>query len=250
MTSGSNWRIEHHLLCACARRRAVHPVVRLPAGASIDWASFMRLADWHEVTDLLLSPLRAATFDVPRELVDALDRRLLEKTAENLARTTQLVALLELFRGHGIRALAFKGPTLAAGIYGHLGLRNSADLDILVDRRHASRVRPLMLRAGYTLPPREDQRCGSLLYGLLPAAGRDDTLVPGNPHHAAVDIHVGFAFWTQGIRLDPDGLFDRATTVDVAGHPVLTLCPDDLLLVLAIHGMMHGWCLLRFVTDV
>ena len=61
---------------------------------------------------------------------------------------------------------------------------------------------------------------------------------------------MAFAFWTQGIRLATRQLFARATVVDVAGARIATLSPGDLLLVLSIHGMMHGWSVLRFIRDI
>jgi hypothetical protein len=187
---------------------------------------------------------------VPPGILNGLEQRVLQTTARNLACTRQLAGLLQRLGARGIRALTFKGPTLAAGSYGHLGLRSSSDLDLLVDRRSASRVRQLMLVDGYTLPPRRRQFVGSLLFGLYAGAGRDDTLRAPNPGLADVDIHVAFAFWTQGIRLDTDAMFERAVTTDVAGESLPTLCPEDLLLVLAIHGMMHGWSRLRLVSDI
>ena len=52
------------------------------------------------------------------------------------------------------------------------------------------------------------------------------------------------------MRLDTDALFARAIGVEVAGLRITTLCPDDHLLALAIHGTMHGWSVLRFISDI
>lgn len=65
-----------------------------------------------------------------------------------------------------------------------------------------------------------------------------------------IDLHVAFATWRYGIRLNAVSLFERSTTVDVAGHRLPTLHPHDLLLVLAIHGMSHQWRHLRLVSDI
>jgi hypothetical protein len=135
-------------------------------------------------------------------------------------------------------------------MYGHLGLRSCADIDILVHRRDAPRVRPLLLDEGYTLPARQRRRGGSLIYGLWSATGRDDTLLPPRPDLAPVDVHVAFMKWTQGNRLDIDEVFQRAVTIEIAGVTLPTFCADHLLLVLSIHGMMHGWSVLRHVRDI
>lgn len=242
---------EHALLCQCARRSPSRPALGQQLElAPIDWAHFFARAEAHGVTELLLPGLTARRPDVPGSIVERLENRCLEMTALNLQRTRQLADLLQRFQAHGIRALSFKGAALAVGVYGHLGRRSFVDLDVLVHPKDVSRVRPLMLADGYTLPPRRRHRAGSLLYGLCPAAGREDTLLPGRPGHVPVDVQVAFACWTQGIRLDTGALFDRAITVDVADVPIATLGPDDHLLMLAIHGMVHGWSLLRFVSDI
>ncbi len=245
-------RPELAVLCACARRSAqMSGLGAMPdAAADVDWDNLLASAEAHGVTELLLAPLSSSALNVPARIVEQLEQHQLEVTGLSLKRATQLVGLLRHLSDHGIRALTFKGPTLAAGAYGHLGRRLSNDLDILVRRRDISRVRPLLLADGYTLPARTRHRTGSLAYGLFPGAGRDDTLLPGQPWQTAVDVHIAFAYWTLGIRLDTNELFDRAVTVDVAGHAVATLCPNDLLLVLAIHGMMHGWAFLRFASDI
>lgn len=242
---------EARILCACARRRAQTPDVALPddVGTDPDWDAVLRLADTHGVAELLTAPCASGTLTVPPSILADLTQRELEATGLNLNRTTQVVEVLGLLAAHQIHALTFKGPALAQAVYGHLGRRVSNDIDILVDRRDVSRVRQVLLDNGYRVPPGAPRK-GSLIHGLLPSAGRDDTLLPTRPGQTSVDVHVAFAHWTMGIRLDVRAMFDRATTVRIAGQTVPTLCPDDLLPVLAIHGMMHGWHALRLVSDI
>lgn len=241
---------EARILCACARRLAQVSDVALPVGVGPDWDAVLRLADAHGVAELLTAPLSSSALTVPPAIVADLKRRELEATGLNLNRTTQLVEVLALLSAHQIRALTFKGPAFAQGVYGHLGRRVSNDIDILVDRGDVARVRSVLLAEGYQLPPRAPRSGGSLIYGLVPDVGRDDTLLPGRQGHTSVDVHVTFARWTLGLRLDETAMFERSVTVEIAGHPVRTLCPDDLLLALSIHGMMHGWHALRLVSDI
>ena len=239
------------LLLQCLRsdtaRSAASP---FPETTSIDWDRVVFLSDSHGVTELLLDRLAKAGANPPGPIRHVLQQRVIDATGANLARTRQIADVLQRLRAGGIRAIAFKGPTLAVTAYGHLGRRSSADIDLLVHPADATRVRPLLLQNGYVLPNRRKHRGGSLIYGLYPAAGRDDTLLPAGDGLAAVDVHVAFAYWTLGIRLDTPALLDRAVTVDVAGVPIPTCCADDLLLVLTIHGMMHGWSLLRYICDI
>jgi hypothetical protein len=251
-SQAGGWRPEHAWLCRLARTniapRALEELAR--DAASLDFDVLFATADLHGVTELLHPAFAAVRATLPASALERLETRVVQVTALNLSRAAQLIQLIERLRSSGIDALAFKGPTLSQIIYGQLGRRASTDLDILVHRRDAARVRPLLVADGYSLPPRRRHRGGSLLYGLFPAAGRDDTLLPPVPALAAVDVHVGFSYWTQGIRMDVDALFTRAVGVDVLGRTVRTLSPDDLLLVLSIHGLMHGWSALRLLTDI
>jgi hypothetical protein len=243
-------RAETDLLCACARRRAQISGPAPLSDTNVDWNTLLGAANTHGVTELLLAPLTSAGLRVPPSVLTHLEQRSIEVTGVNLQRATEVAGLLQTLSDHGVRALTFKGPALAVGVYGHLGRRFSGDIDVFVDRRDIERVRPLLLELGYRVPPRAPRRRGSLLYGLIPSAGRDDMLWPGQPWQTFVDVHVAFASWRFGIRLEPQALFERAITLDVAGQRLTTLCPNDLLLVLAIHGMMHCWLTLRLVSDI
>ena len=245
-------RREHALLYQLLRADVPASVLAdfVVAGSPLDWTALLETADEHGVTEHLLRPLSSIPRHVPADVLRLLRDRVSHVAAINLRYTRQLAGLLEHLSAHRIAALAFKGPVLAAGIYGQLGLRACVDLDVLVDRHAALRVRPLLMAQGYTLPPRRRRRGGALLHGLYPGAGRDDTLFAPRPDLAAVDVHVAFAFWTHGVRLDTRALFARSVSVDVAGVRVATLCPEDLLLILSIHGMMHGWSFLRHIGDI
>ena len=240
---------EAALLCACARRRAQDSALPPTTSLNVDWDAVLRAADAHAVTELLTAPLKSRATHVPPQVMAHLQQRSVEVTSQNLGRITELIDVLTLLTTAGIRALTFKGPTLAAA-YGHIGRRRSSDLDIFVARRDVSRVRPLLLSRGYRIPPQARWRGDSLLYGLLPAAGRSDTLLPSHPKQSMIDVHVAFAAWRYDIRIDTRSLFDRAVAVEVAGRALPTLCPDDLLLVLAIHGMTHAWGNLRLISDI
>lgn len=243
---------ETTLLCACARRSAQIPgrqPVAIP-DSTLNWPALLHTANAHGVGELLWAALSPATGEVPADVLMHLERRVIEATAENLKRTTELAGLLATFSNHGIRALAFKGPVLAAGVYGHLGRRVSSDLDILIRRQDVPLIRPLLIARGYTMPPRVPGRCRSLLDGLVPEVGRVDEWLPGRPEQTAIDVHVRFASWRFAIDLDTDAVFERSGTVDVAGHSIATLDVHDLLLALAIHGMMHNWWPLRLVSDI
>ena len=95
-------------------------------------------------------------------------------------------------------------------------------------------------RIGENLSPRIMAACFES-YGqdVLFADGR----VPVEPH---------WAFSPRALRVDlnMDGLWERATPLDIAERPILTLSPEDTLLVACLHGSKEKWWRLLWVADI
>ena len=86
---------------------------------------------------------------VPPGILEKLRTYFLINTGRNLALTTKLLELIQLFKGNGITAIPFKGPVLAESIYGDPALRQFDDLDILIHRNDAIKAFQLLLSYGY-----------------------------------------------------------------------------------------------------
>lgn len=240
---------ERALLLLCARVRipaADHPRIRALTAQTLDWDDVVETADWHGVASLLLKSLQSAGADVPRMVLERLEHRVIETTAANLSRVKQLADVLNALHTQRIPGVAWKGPGFAACAYGHIGLRASADIDLIVPREFIRDVRDVMMREGY-IP---SNRTRHLFDSVVPATAREYEFVPPDPRWAAVEAQVAVAPWPLAVRLSAQDLIDRATVIDVASVSVPMLCAEDLLLALALHGTSHLWASLRLMTDV
>lgn len=245
----SDWTRPERLVLDCVQRtpsRAALARIRESAAGPLDWEQVVRIAEEQAVWASLLETAKRLSLDVPAMLRDDLQQRLVATTAQNLARTSQLARILALLRTKGVTAIAFKGPSLSAYASDHLGGRSSVDLDLLVSPGAAQRVCAIMLACGYSLA---DSGADGL-DGVYPAARREAVFLPPPGDPAPIEVQVTVSTWSLAIRLDTDGLIDRAITVCVAGVPVTTLCPEDLLLTLAIHGIRHVWAHVRLIADI
>ena len=65
-----------------------------------------------------------------------------------------------------------------------------------------------------------------------------------------VDLHCAFAPKALDVNLDMNGLWNRACPTDVAGRSVLSLSPEDTLLIACLHGCKDKWWRLLWVADV
>ena len=102
----------------------------------IEWTYLVGIARTHAVMPLLYRTLHSTCPDaVPNEILEQLRDHFYANAGRNLFLTKELLKLLHLFEAHKIPAIPYKGPVLAASIYGNLALREFGDLDILVHER-------------------------------------------------------------------------------------------------------------------
>ncbi len=207
--------------------------------ASADWGRFESLAKHHGLAPLVLQGAEAL---LPDRLSQELRRRAERVAKQNLYFTATLLRLLSELKKDGIEAVPYKGPTLAAELYGDVALREFCDLDLLVKRadvpRAVARLRQMGYREAFALTGAQEQ--AHLRSGCEIAM--DDGRVP-------VEIHWDVVPRTFSLSLG-EAFRGRTRTVSLAGAPVTSLGLEDLYIVLAVHGGTHLWGRLVWVSDV
>lgn len=211
---------------------------------SFDWELLVNSAFHHGVTGLLCSSLVAATPGlVPEEIIDAAEEHLKQQQEKNQTQANQLTGILDELDRTGIQAIPFKGLTLAMSAYGSLNLRSSRDLDILIHKEDRQSCINRLGELGYihetNLTPRQWQE-------FLDYAGEEILFGPGVP----IEPHWAFAPRTLAIRLDYAAVRDRAREITFNNQSILSLSPEDELIVLCIHGCKEEWAKLKWVIDV
>jgi putative nucleotidyltransferase-like protein len=193
---------------------------------------------------LLYQSLRAVGSDViPTAALTQLRTHYLANTKHNLFLTGELLRVLHLFDTHGIPALPFKGPTLAAAVYGKLALRQYSDLDILVHKQDIPHVKTLLTAHGYQLPLTHAQEEAIWKHHYHYAFVREDGRV-------MVEMHWAFTRQYWPVPLDLAHVWARPALVALAGTSVSTFPPEELLFILCVHGSKERWTLLKWVCDV
>lgn len=236
---------EVELLLCCARSRpetADAGRIRALVQAGLDWEHLLALADRHGTLPLLYWNLNALCPEALPEATLARLRAFFQANARrNLFLTGELVALLRLLEAAGITAVPFKGPVLAASVYGNLALRQFSDLDILVQERDVPRATELLVSQGYR----------SWAGEARPAHQRERKFTHDGKG-VAVDLHWGFTNRHIPFALDLERLWERLEPIALAGATLHTLAPEDLLLVLCVHGSKHAipWEGLNWIGDV
>jgi hypothetical protein len=187
-----------------------------------------------------LVPLRE---ELPSDLRDRMRREVHGNAARNCYLASEMVRLCEVLDQHGVRALALKGPALAADVYGDVTLRQFTDLDLLVREKDLGATFAALAANGFHTKAPLKRLAGKHSSAWEVTLVREAGLFVLDLHWRLSPPY--FPFTPEG-----DELWDRAVQVDLGPGRVSTLCPEDLILFLCAHAAKHGWQSLSGVCDV
>jgi hypothetical protein len=240
-------RSETELLLCCAQSSMSAERtgrVRALLGEDIDWAYLLQTAHRHRLIPLLYQNLSTICPEaVPRATLNQLKRYFHINGLNNRFLTKELLRLLSLFEANGVLAVPYKGPVLAAAVYGHLALRVFDDLDVLIHKRDLLKAKELLITDGYQLALTQAQEAFFLKnryhYHFVHANDK-----------VHVELHWAFtrSYWTFPLTLAH--LQKRLESVSLAGTTVPSIAVEDLLLILCAHGAKHHWERLGWICDV
>jgi hypothetical protein len=205
-------------------------------------ADLIRLAiHRHQVGPMLQAVLQrereVVAEPLMRELVDCRARNA-DRQVSDLAR---LHAIADIFAERGISWLSLKGTPQAARLYGDPSLRPSSDIDILVSPRDFVRAVTALAENGY-IPSNPPVPTGRLR-ALVLAAVRDVSLIAGDDHRCAVELHrrlfLAVGARTRRLRLTPD-----------TGALPTPRLDADLACYLVLHGAQSYWVRLKWLADL
>ncbi|WP_299413664.1 nucleotidyltransferase family protein [Acaryochloris sp. IP29b_bin.148] len=208
--------------------------------AGINWPLFLEQVEHHWVMMQIYPHLKQwCSSTIPASLLSQLEVTYFANTARNLLLVTELLKLLQLLTAHDIVAIPFKGPILAVSAYGHLARRQFSDLDILVAPADFHRALALLNeQAGYQKLP-TTYRLYPHEYPLVSADG-----------NIFIDLHqqiAGKDFFTFPLQFEE--MTQRLQDITLLHASVPCFHPEDVLLILCVHGSKHGWELLSWICD-
>lgn len=235
------------MLCARLKLDEVQAErVRTLAQSGLKWTNLFALAQRHALIPLLFFQLnRVAADQVPPEQLKELRNRAQSNAALNVVLTGEMVRLLQLFESNQIPGIPYKGPALGVGVYRNLALRQFADLDILVPDKDVWKATELLIKEGYqahfVIPPKKHSSFIRLSYVRL---------FQHETQPITVELHWRLAPRFFGAHFDTSNLWQRSGCIELQGSSVRIPPPEDLLLMLCIHGAKDCWLKLEWVCGL
>lgn len=239
---------EGALILACVRAHYnssesadLSSFVRTKAG----WRKALSTARRHGIVPLVYESLSRRPANFPDSVQKQLRRDFRESAANSFLYAAELVRLCSNLEQRGIPTIAFKGPTLAALLYGKLSLRTVRDLDLLVAKEQIQPALHALDTLGYTPVAGID--------GAPPSVSGDirkHILLAHRLHGFAVELHWAISESSFHFPLSFKQLWVERQIVRVMDRPVATLGREHMLLTMCAHGTNHCWGSLKWICDI
>ena len=209
-----------------------------------DWEALLAMAAEHSLAPIVCKNLEACAGDaLPSAWRQRFRNEFVRISCRNLALSAELLRVLQALESRSVNATPYKGPVLAAQAYGDVGLREFADLDLIVPQTQIATAHAALVALGYR----------SLLPGVEKPDGFRD--IPGQYAYSKdpetmVELHTERTLRYFPRSLDLHELCERREFVNVAGRQVLTFSLEDTFLLLCVHGSKHIWERLGWIADI
>ncbi|MCY7283873.1 MAG: nucleotidyltransferase family protein [Cyanobacteria bacterium CAN_BIN43] len=241
---------EHELIICCARLQAeAHTVERIKSlvRQDLDWQSVIRLAQQQGVMPLLYVNLqKICAASVPINVLQSLEQLFSTNRFSSLLLTSELIKIFTLLEKQAIAVVPYKGPVLAAAVYGDVSLRQYCDLDLVLQQENILPVKQLLIEQGYE--PKDSMTEAEELAFLQSKTEHNYTLV----HYGKkiiVELH-----WRITPRftslIEPKHFWQNLKPASLAGANFLNLSLEDWLPILCVHGSRHRWERLTWLCDI
>jgi hypothetical protein len=203
------------------------------------------MARRHRTFPLLYRGLMATCPDAIPEVSIAELRSMYDTNSQrNYHLTGQLIRALRALDARGVRAIPYRGPLLAREFYGDLALRRFSDLDVLVRPPDVARARETISSLGYRLSTEFEVAEQTLLHA------HHYPFVLANASPVLLELHWAIAEAYFGFSLNAERVWGRLEATEFWGTRVMSLAPEDLLIVLCVHASKHAWSNLSLICDV
>lgn len=220
----------------------IHQAVSEP----VDFLKAANLASRHGLAPCLIHQLlQHVAVTLPESVVVEFRRRLHAHTLRIMQLTGQLFQIVESLQGHGIRALAFKGPVLSQQLYGQPFGREFVDLDILVPTEAVSQVITLLGADGF------EAQFG-LTLGQLTRFQKNwcEMALYNRTRNIQVEIHWRLFPPDYSFSPPAETAWEATNQVFIAQRPIRTLSIENQLLFACSHQAKHNWSRLGWLMDL
>ncbi len=210
----------------------------------IDWDYFKQLTNHHRIWPLVYWNLNLADSKaISKQFLDHLKDQFNQTALRNLFLSQKLLELLELLKSNHIDAIPYKGSFLASEYYGNLALRQFGDIDILVKQKDILNVRAILIDSGFIPLDKLDKKNEKIFL-----KHNYDFHFNSSDGKFHVEIHWQLIY--RPLQPAIEYIWESCINTKFFGTEVLTLPPEEWLVILCLHGYKHYWQRLKWLCDI
>jgi len=204
-------------------------LARLRAYSTQDWVSVLEEAQRHGVLPLLAGRMLRMEPDLvlAKQVQQRLQTVRLQAASLNLRLYHKLGQILQRMHAAAIPVIVLKGAHLAELVYEDIAMRPMGDVDLMVQKKDLERSYALIEEMGYQAQRRfRLERMVKEHHHLPPLLSNNGPVV---------EVHWNIAYPGHTLKVDLDGLWQRAQEAQIEGAPARVLSAEDLLVHLCLH---------------
>ena len=204
-------------------------------------------AEYHGVLPVVCRRVLQSSFaqTLDSEVRDQLRRRFQADLVRSLPLVGEVSRVVEEFGRAGVPIIPYKGPVLAEQLWGDAALRVCDDLDFLVEKRSVEEAGVLLDRLGY-------RRVSPIASHLRPALLRNASEEQFQHRETGLLLELQWSPAPRvfAVRYKTEQVWQRVASISFAGGAVPAPSPEDLLMLLSVHGWKHNWSRLLWLGDI
>lgn len=211
----------------------------------IDWEEVFLKAHAHRLTPLLWFHLKQFKGKIPIQILQRIETLYQENLKRSFFQTGELIKLCKLFETFDIPVIPYKGPALAAQIYGDISLREFADLDLLIRWTDVHKARKLLLEHGFQMAVEiPDEKLN------LYSRSECDQVFTRDATGVYLELHWAITPPYFCFNLTTEDLLNNAVDITLGGRKVKGFKAEELLLVLSVNGTKEIWRRLEWLCAI
>ncbi|OHB71582.1 MAG: hypothetical protein A2W23_01965 [Planctomycetes bacterium RBG_16_43_13] len=235
-----------------ARLSTVPPYI-IPDADNIEWGRVLEIARSEETAGILYKNIRLLQIKVPADVLAGLEKIHLSVVSRNILQAGQLREVLKSLADKEISSIPLKGSVLSRFIYPELGLRDMADIDVLIKKDTLRETDAALRSLGYnshdfityhsTLTTYHSFYRNSVSY----FKESDTTPSVLHLHWHIVNASVPLFMYS----IDVEKIWEEVEEVDFGdGVKAFAMPPHFLLLHLSEHTLKHSFSTLIHLADI
>ncbi len=210
--------------------------------SGVDWKYLLELAQVHGISPLIANSFIVSDTikQIPQPYSVSLKNNYYNNLRRNILLSGELVGVLSAFNRHCIPVITLKGIVLAEQLYGNLGLRSVADIDILVNAENLASAHSLLTELGYRQSPATEE---------LDHPFHEVPYAKNGQLPFSIELHRELEN-PELVTIPYDELWGKTQKLEIQDAATMVLSPEDTFLYLANNFAKQNEGVLKYLCDI